>query len=109
MIFLLCKYEPRHYHEYPEDWEFGGANNEDPRSDSRWVSRQYEYYDASLHVIATLASAICDDEAIDKFTLVGQIGPFFSPVYIARRLGGERKYEFLPWQYDKTTDTVVPL
>ena len=104
---LKCRFEPEHYHEYPDDWQFGGANGLDPRADPRWRGTTYEYYNAQAERIELTQVPLCDDQAIDEFTRVANLGPGFDPVWLsAKRPGGA--LEMLPWTYDKKTDEVSP-
>ena len=106
-IVIECGYEPAHTHEYPDDWQFGGANALDPRADPRWRPTTYEYYDANLRVVHLTQVPLCDDEALEKFTDVARYGPGFVPVFLRARRPGERAVT-LPWNYDKSTDTLHP-
>lgn len=105
---LNCRFDPPHTHEFEDDWEFGGADGLDPRADPRWRPTTYEYFDGGLHPIYVTQTPLCDDQAIDEFTLVAEISWEFVPVYLsAKPYGG--KSEMLGWKYDKATDTVKPL
>lgn len=91
-------------HEFPDDWQFGGANGTDPRGDVRWVPTSYIYYDDKLRVVHLTQVPICDDEAIDYFTQVANYGPEFNPCFLhAKRPDGS--VEPIAGRYDKTTDT----
>jgi hypothetical protein len=105
-IIIDCPYEPPHTHEYPDDWEFGGASGLDPRVDRRWHPTTYEYIDADLKRSHVTQVPLCDDEALDYFTFVANLGPSFNPVWVwAVTPEGVRT---LPFTYDKATDTVYP-
>lgn len=107
MIILECWADPPHIHTYPDDWDFGGPNGTDPRTDRRYRLTTYRYIDAQLNIIDTTQAPLCDDQAIDEFTKVANYGPGFNPVWLqATRSDG--RVETLPWTYDKTTDTVTP-
>lgn len=108
-IVLECHFEPPHEHRFPSDWQFGGANDLDPRADPRWKPTVYEYFDEGLHSIHRTVAPLCDDEAIDNFTRVAGWGPTFRPVYLSAQHPGEVKPSMLPWKYSKETDMVVPL
>ena len=105
-IQIECSFEPPHTHEYPDDWIFGGATGDDPRADRRWHPTTYEYYNDRLERIAVTQVPLCDDEALDYFTKVGEWGKNFNPVWLwAVRPEG---ITVLPFTYDKSTDTVYP-
>lgn len=109
MISLPCQYEGPP-HEFPDDWEFGGADGEHPGADPRYKPTTYHYYNDQAQVIFTTQTFLCDDEAIDKFTKVSQYGKSFNPVWVSatRYLkDGSRVVEMLPWTYDKDTDTAT--
>ena len=103
---VTCRFEPEHQHVYPYDWFFGGPNNTDPRADPRWTPCAYTYYDATLHPVHTTSAPLCDDQAIDEFTLVAGWG--LRPHFLAVRRPGEKEV-MLPWKYDLTSDVVSPL
>lgn len=99
-------------HEYPDDWVFGGVDGTHPGADPRWKWRTsaYEYYDDKARIIHSTSVPLCDDEAIDSFTVVAGYGPSFNPVWVSatRYLkDGTTKVEMLPWTYDKATDTAT--
>lgn len=101
-----CPYEPPHTHEYPDDWQFGGASGTDPRGDVRFQPAVYTYWDDKLRVIHHTSVPICDDEAIDKFTEVANYGPDYNPVYLRVKRPGEREHHTLPYRYDAEKDEV---
>lgn len=95
-------------HYFPLGWTFGGANSSDPRADPRWKPTTYEYYDDRLAIIHVTQSPLCDEQAIDEFTIVAGYGRGFNPVRLsARRPDG--KIEMLRVEYDKATDTAVDI
>lgn len=107
MIVIECRFDPPHVHEFPDDWDFGGANGTDPRADSRWRPTTYEYIDDRLDCIHTTQTPLCDDQALDEFTKIANMGRDFKPVWIrVTRPGGSP--ELLPFVYDKRTDEVRP-
>lgn len=107
MIEFLCGYEPEHTHSYPDDWQFGGPNETDPRGDTRYRATTYQYFSDRAQIIHTTQVPLCDDQAIDEFTRVAGWGPGFNPVWLkAKRPDGRE--EMVPWVYDKSTDTVTP-
>jgi hypothetical protein len=108
VLVQTCPYEPEHTHEYPADWHFGGPDGTDPRADPRFRPSTYVYLNASLHVIHTTSSYVCDDEAIDEFTTVAGWRHGFNPVYLQVRRPDSSAMEIIPWQYVKETDTVTP-
>lgn len=106
MIIVECEYDPPHTHEFPDDWDFGGANGLDPRADIRFRATTYRYLDDKLRIIHTTQVPLCDDSAIDRFSVVATYGPAFNPVWLqATRPDG--KVETLPVTYDKSTDYVT--
>jgi hypothetical protein len=105
VIVIDCPYQPSHTHEYPDDWQFGGADGLHPGADPRWRATTYRYYDVRLMQVFMTQEFLCDDEAIDKFTRVAK---FAKPVWLeACRPDGTR--EMLPWLYDAETDEVTRL
>jgi hypothetical protein len=105
MIVVDCPFDPPHTHEFPDDWFLGGASGTYFGSDPRWRPTTYIYLDDRLHVIHESQVPLCDEEAIDRFTNVGNYGPLFNPVWLqARRPDGT--LEVLPVEYDKSTDVV---
>lgn len=54
-------------HEWPDDWEFGGANGLDPRADSRWMPSTYQYLDKGLNQIHVSQVPLCDHAAKGLF------------------------------------------
>lgn len=104
-----CGYEPKHYHEYPDDWSFGGASGTDPRKDERFLPDTYQYLDSSLRVLHTTQVPLCDDEAIDNFTAIARYGSEFVPVYLQVKRAGKRDYVVLPFTYDTRTDLVTEM
>jgi hypothetical protein len=108
MKILTCRYEPPHTHEYPDDWQFDGANGLDPRADPRYRGSTYFYYDADLTLLEVTQVPLCDDQALDEFTKVAGYGPRFNPRYIQVKRPGESKPSPMPWNYYKETDEVVP-
>lgn len=91
-------------HEYPDDWIFDGADGSDPAADPRWRGSTYVYFDERVRPIHLTQVPRCDDEAIDMFTFVANIGPGFKPRWIqATRPNGTT--QMLPVEYDIETDT----
>lgn len=91
-------------HEFPDDWDFGGANRTDPRADSRWQPTTYIYFDDRLRDVHITQVPICDNEAIDNFSKVAEYGPAFNPRWLhAKRPDGTTSP--IPGHYDKSTDT----
>lgn len=107
LLVLTCPYEGHEEgHEFPDDWIFGGANDADPRADRRWRPTTYHYYSERAEVVHVTQTPLCDEEAIDQFTLVAHYGPTFNPVWLsATRPDGT--VEMLKVRYDKATDTAV--
>jgi hypothetical protein len=103
MIEIECDYsDPPHVHEYPDDWQFGGADELDPRADPRWKPTTYTY----TTEITVTQVPLCDDQAIDEFTRICQWRGA-TPRWVAAKRPGE-KAEMLPWLYDADNDTVYP-
>jgi hypothetical protein len=108
VLTVPCGYGVDHdEHEFPEDWVFGGANGLDPRADARWRPTTYTYFSERLDVLAATQTPLCDDQAIDEFTVVSTYGPAFNPKYIYALRPGADKPERLMVTYDKATDTVT--
>lgn len=106
MTEIECHYtDPPHYHEFPDDWIFGGADGLDPRSDPRWRPTTFRYSDDHLNQLFLTQEFLCDDEAIDKFTRVARYG---TPWTLEVKRPGESRFTMLPWLYDKETDSVSP-
>lgn len=104
---LYCGYDDGP-HFYPGDWQWGGANEIDPRADHRWRPNTYEYYSDRLEIIHVTQTPLCDEEAIDNFTVVASYGPGFNPVHVsARRPDGT--LEMLKVKYNKATDTATDI
>lgn len=109
MLVIECSYLEPHTHEYPDDWVLGGADGLHPGADPRFQPACYMYYDKDMHHLHTTVAPLCDEQAIDDFTKVGDYGSAFSPYYLLVKRPGERKAEVIPWWYDKGRDTVFPL
>lgn len=103
---IECYYlEEPHTHEFPDDWKFGGADGLHPGADPRYLPTVYEYYNDRADIIWTTSVPLCDYQAIDEFTLVGEMGKNYNPVWVsAKRPDGS--LEMLHWVYNKATDTV---
>lgn len=107
VMSVPCEYGVEHSeHIFDEDWIFGGANGIDPRADIRWMPTTYQYFDDKLKLLHTTQTPLCDDQAIDEFTVVSTFGPDWNPVWIAVKRQGEEKFQMLPVKYDKATDEV---
>lgn len=104
MIIQVCTAEPMHYHEYPDNWSFGGPTGNDPRMDPRFVPDVYRYLDASLNVVHTTVQFICDDEAVDGFTIIAGYGA--PPKWIQVKRSGTDDFVTLPFTYNIETDEV---
>jgi hypothetical protein len=105
MTTIICNYtDPPHEHIYPDDWEFGGANGLDPRTDTRYRPTTYQYFGDDATVLWTTQAPLCDDQAIDEFTKIANRGSSSRPKWLGvTRPDGS--VEMLPWVYDKATDT----
>lgn len=106
-LVLECPYEPPHVHEFPDDWEFAGADGTDPRADHRYRSDTWVYLDATLHEVHLTQVPLCDDQAIDEFTKVAGWG--LNPVYLQVKRAGTTEFIVLEWKYDEQSDQVSPL
>lgn len=62
-------------HEYPDDWEFGGAVGADPRADPRWMPTTYEYLGKMFERVAITQTPLCDHEAIANLGTVNARHP----------------------------------
>lgn len=104
-MLIECHYtDPPHTHEYPDDWVFGGADGLDPRADVRWKPTTYTYISEDLVELHVTQAPLCDDQALDEFTLVrdwfrGKAKPHW--LWVKRP---DSKIEALPWTYDSDTD-----
>jgi hypothetical protein len=106
VIEIDCPYDEPHVHEFPEDWRFGGANGLHPGADPRWQPVVYTYYSESLEELYITSAPLCDEQAIDEFTLVAGLGVGYSPVYLSAKRQGELVGGMLPVKYSKADDTV---
>lgn len=106
MLIQTCNFEPEHTHEFPDDWQFGGPHDTDPRMDPRWSPDVYVYLDEHLIEIHTTTVPFCDDEAIDAFTEVAGYGPTYTPKWIRVKRAGETAFHTLPFEYNHETDEV---
>lgn len=104
MIVKECRYDPPHTHEYPDDWEFGGANGGDPRADPRWQPTTYVYLDDHLTVVHTTQAPTCLDEALDQFTLYREDRATY-----LQQADGDGGLRLVDFRYDPDTDVVSPL
>lgn len=112
MITLPCEYEGcdvEKFHTFPDDWRLGGANEQSPAADPRWLPTTYVYYDDKYQEIWLTQGPDCDEEAIDLFTFVAGLGKSWNPVYLAVKRPGEEKATMLKVKYDKATDTASDL
>lgn len=106
MIEILCNYtDPPHVHQYPDDWKFGGADGLHPGADPRWKSSTYTYFNGNFQPIYVTQVPQCEDEAIDHFTFVRNIGSSYRPVYLQVKRSGAQP-EMMRWVYDCDTDEV---
>ena len=107
MIVIPCKYDGPD-HEFPDDWIFGGANGQHPGADPRWHPTIYVYYNDRAQPIWSTVTPLCDDQAIDEFTLIAR--HHGNPVWLSAERtqeDGTKVVEMLPWTYDKSTDTAT--
>lgn len=54
-------------HPLPGDWQFGGATDQDPRADPRWVPTVYVYMDQMLRKRYITTEPFCIHVAITSF------------------------------------------
>lgn len=104
-VVIECDYldEP-HEHRFPADWRFGGADGLDPRADPRFVTVNYHYFDTEFKPLWHTSTPLCDNQAVEEFTQVRDMGKNIKP-YVVRRVC-QGKAEWLPWLYDHKTDLV---
>lgn len=105
---VRCRYDiiEAHDHEYPDDWVFGGADGLHPGADPRYTPTTYTYYARDARQVFVTSRPICEQQAIDEFTMVANMGPLFDPHWIGvRQPDGNDKV--LPLTYDKATDVVT--
>ena len=103
---VLCRHEPEHYHEYPDDWEFGGANGTDPAADPRWRGDTYTYWSDRFELLEVVSFVRCDDQALDHFTVIAQHFPKDNPHFVQVKRYGSREAITLPFRYNRVTDEV---
>lgn len=108
MIEWDCGYDDGP-HTFPDDWVFGGADGKHPGADPRWKPTSYTYYDERLTPVWATSSPLCDEQAIDEFTVIAGYGPGFRPVYLAAHRPGVVEQEMIPVMYDPDTDTAKDL
>lgn len=60
---IRCAYNKKVEHEFPDDWEFGGANNTHPGADPRWTPLVHLYFDERLNVVHRTSMMTCDEMA----------------------------------------------
>ena len=100
-----CIYDPPHTHEFPIDWQFGGPNGTDFRSDPRWNPTTYIYLSDKFEPLHRTQSPMCDDEAIDRFSQVATFGPDYNPRYL-QAIRPDGIPTALPVEYFADTDEV---
>ena len=100
-----CGYEG-HVHIFPADWEFGGATGLDPRTDARWRSDTYTYFDEKIRRLHVTQVPLCDDHALDYFTVVAGFSAAYNPKWIQVIRADGSGAEMLPFEYNKETDEV---
>jgi hypothetical protein len=105
-MIVKCRHEPPHTHEYPDDWEFGGANGTDPAADPRWRGDTYTYWSDEFQLLELTSAMRCDDQALDHFSKVAEHFPKSNPHYIQVRRYGTNEVITLPFRYDRKTDEV---
>ena len=60
---VTCSYDRSVAHEYPDDWQFGGADNTHPGADPRYMPQTYLYFDRELNVVWRTTMMTCDEQA----------------------------------------------
>lgn len=108
-VVVTCYYtDPPHEHVFPADWVFGGADGMHPGADPRWKPTTYTYRNALLEHVYVTQTPLCDDQAIDEFTRIRDMGTGFDPVYL--EIQPPDGLAFLArWRYDGPSDTVRPI
>jgi len=102
---VLCRHEPEHFHEYPEDWEFGGANGTDPAADPRWRGCTYTYWSDRFELLELVSFMRCDDQALDYFSVIAKRFPRDNPFFIQVKRP-DKSVHTLPFRYNRETDEV---
>ena len=69
----------------------------------------YQYLDDHLNILHHSSVPKTDDEAIDYFTFVADMGPLFHPKFIAAKRPGSLRYDVLQVWYEEETDEVWDL
>lgn len=105
MIVLACEFEGPP-HEYPDDWLFDGPRNRHPGADPRYRATTYVYFDDKIRPIHLTQTPLCDDQAIDEFTFVRDIGPGFRPVYL-QATRPNKEVMMLKVEYNSATDIAL--
>lgn len=105
MIYIRCRYGGSD-HEFPDDWKFGGANNEDPGADPRWEVTHYTYMNSEYGYVMMISYPICDDQALDAFTQAAEIDSTVKWITAKRPKSG--RFEIMPFVYVAETNTVHP-
>lgn len=109
MIKIPCEYGVDHeFHEFPDDWQFGGARGTHPAADPRWKPTTYEYWNEfRVQRLFLTQTPLCDDQALDEFTKIANRGPKWNPTMLMV-IRPDGKPEVLPWIYNKETDELSP-
>jgi hypothetical protein len=76
---------------------------------TRREAKAYQYLDERLTILWYSSVPQTDDEAIDYFTFVRDIGPKFHPKYIAVLRWDSRRYDVMEVWYEEETDEVWDL
>jgi len=84
-------------------------NSERSISKTEREAKAYQYLDPMLNVIWHSSVPLSDDDAIDYFTFVRDIGPQFHPKYIAVLRWDSLRYDVLQVWYEEETDDVWDL
>ncbi len=81
-------------HSLPGDWQFGGATEEDPRTDPRWQPVTYTYLDRNLRSLTITQVPRCDHEAMGSHReLIDSRNPGRHTHYIMAAYPGAPKAE----------------
>lgn len=97
-----------HEHVYPADWIFGGADGLHPGADRRWKPTTYTYRNEMLEQVYVTQTPLCDEQALEEFTKVRDIGSGFDPVYLEILPPGGVAY-LASWRYNGHSDTLSPI
>lgn len=107
IVVIDCDFLKLHTHVFPGDWNLG-PDDVSWNTDPRWVPIHYTYFDKDLNVVYHTGSFLCQEEALDSFTTVRDMG-LGVPMYLSEKKEGQEHGVILPWQYIADTDTLHPM